>query len=75
MPRAQRPEIYLALSIGSACASLAVPRSAVMAAIDAGLLEVRQLGNRKRISVFGQRGLQAWFETWPLATQSPAKRK
>jgi hypothetical protein len=66
MPRAStRPEIMLALSQSATARALGIRPERVRDAIDAGELIVRQLGAKRRIAVFGEGGIQKWFESWP----------
>lgn len=70
MPRnSTRPEIMLALSRTAAARAFGVKIERVTAALDEGLLVARRCGAKVRIPIFGPQGLQAWFETWPIATR------
>jgi hypothetical protein len=71
MPRnTTKPEIILGLSISATARSFGIRPERVNDALDAGLLEMRQLGAKKRIPVFGPRGIVEWFNSW-----APAQRK
>jgi hypothetical protein len=68
VPRATtRPEIILALTASSAARALGIRAERIQAALDQGLLVARQCGARKLIPVFGEGGIQEWFESWPVA--------
>jgi hypothetical protein len=68
MPRnTTRPEIMLALSQSATARALGIRPERVRDALDAGQLVARQLGAKIRIPVFGERGIQAWFDSWPVA--------
>jgi hypothetical protein len=61
------PEYILALSPSATARALGIHPERVAAAIDAGDLIVRQCGTKRRIAIFGKDGIQAWFESWPVA--------
>jgi hypothetical protein len=68
MPRnTTQPEIMLALSKSATARALGVKVERVNAALDAGLLVARQCGAKTKIPIFGDRGAQAWFDSWPEA--------
>jgi hypothetical protein len=70
MPRAStRPEIILALSPSATARALGIRYERIMDAIDAGQLVVRQVCGKKRIPVFGPRGVQEFFDGFPEATR------
>ncbi len=72
MPRKVIPSEVLALSPAQTAASLGIRPERVAEAIRAGDLVVRMIGPKRRISVNGAGGIQAWFETWPAVP--PMKR-
>jgi hypothetical protein len=66
MPRATKnPQIFLALSPAAVATALGIRADEVAAAINSGKLIVRQMGIKRRIAVFGEGGVQEWFESWP----------
>jgi hypothetical protein len=69
MPRSNRPDTVLCLSISKTALALAIPRRLVNQYLDVGKLELRQVGQMQRIPVSS---IAALIETWPLATR---KRK
>jgi hypothetical protein len=73
MPRnSTKPEIILALSISASARALSCRPERVRNALIMGDLVARQVGNKKLISVFERPGgLQAWFESWPIAVTKP----
>ena len=73
MPRHSIPEIFLALSPRQTASALGVDYRRVNEAIAAGLLIVRSIGLKRRIAVFGEGGIQAWFDSWPVAEQRKRK--
>jgi hypothetical protein len=71
MPSNQpRPEIMLALSQSATARALGIRPERVRDALDAGELVARRLGGKIRIPVFGERGIQAWFDRWPIAKRN-----
>ena len=70
MPRnTTRPEIMLALSRTATARALGIKIERVNEALDQGLLVERRCGAKVRIPIFGERGVQAWFDSWPIATR------
>jgi hypothetical protein len=71
MPRTPtRPvEIMLALSPQDTARSLGIRAEKVRDAIRDRKLIVRKLGMKRRIAVFGDGGIQQWFQSWPEVTQ------
>jgi hypothetical protein len=73
MPRRTTPTVLLALNPAEAARAFGLLVRRVYAAIDSGELIVRQLGTQRRIAVFGDGGLQQWFESWPQAATKKRK--
>ena len=67
MPKKATAEVLLAMSPRGAAAALGIPYAAIQRELDLGNLVCRQYGQRKRIAVFGPKGLQAFYESWPVA--------
>ncbi len=70
MPRnSSRIEVTLALSPSAASRALNIRPERVAEAIEAGKLIVRNVPGslQRRIPVFGERGLQQWFDRWAIA--------
>lgn len=73
MPRVTKnPQVYLALSPAAVATALDIRADEVASAIAEGKLIVRQIGIKRRIAVFGEGGVQEWFESWK---QIKPKRK
>jgi hypothetical protein len=77
MPRHQKnPLVFLALSPAATATALGVNYGRVIApAIASGALIVRQCGAKRRIAVFGDGGIQQYFESLPQKKMSKPKRK
>jgi hypothetical protein len=69
MPRKISPSDVLALSPAQTAAALGIRPERVADAIRSGELVVRTIGPKRRIAVHGAGGIQAWFESWPVATE------
>lgn len=69
MPDRARTVVHLALTQSQAARAFGVRPERIRDAVDAGLLVCRQLpgSSYQKIPVFGDHGLQAWFDNWPLA--------
>jgi excisionase family DNA binding protein len=66
LPRnSTKPEIILALSISAAARALGVRYTFIANCLDEGKLVARKLGSKVRIPVFGDRGLQELFNSYP----------
>lgn len=66
MPRVTKnPIVYLALSPAAVATAIGVRPEVVKDAIAEGKLIVRRIGVKRRIAVFGDGGVQQWFESWP----------
>lgn len=72
MPRSKRPVVSLCLSIASTALALAIPRRMVNEAVDEGKLELRKIGQMKRIPVSS---IIEWMETWPHTVRGTKKEK
>lgn len=71
MPRnSTKPVIMLALSISASARALGIRSEDIQTALENGSLVCRSFGARRRIAVFGEGGLQAWFESWPRYTKT-----
>jgi hypothetical protein len=71
MPHRASTVVLLALTQSQAARAFGVRPERIRAACDAGELVCRQLpgSSYKRIPVFGEHGLQQWFDSWPLANR------
>ena len=66
MPRnTTPPKIVLALTASGASRAMSLPTRIINEAIDDGALVLRRVGCRRLIPVFGEGGLQEWFQTFP----------
>jgi hypothetical protein len=65
VPAYVRPEITLALSLSATARALGIRLERVQQAILEGKLIVRTCGRKQRIAVFGEGGIQEWFQSWP----------
>jgi len=73
MPRnSSKPTVLIAVTASGAVRALSLGSTTGAAlirdAITLGQLDCRQVGSKKLIPVFGPRGLQEWFSTFPRAT-------
>jgi hypothetical protein len=64
-----KPEYVLGMTAMATARALGIRPERVAEALDAGHLVARQLNGRGKaiIPVFGPHGVQAWFESWPIA--------
>jgi len=59
------PIVKLLLSPSQTAIACGVSAERVRDGINSGTLTVRKLGMKHRIAVFGDGGIQKWFESWP----------
>jgi GMP synthase-like glutamine amidotransferase len=67
-PKASRlPIVILCLGKQAAARALGIKVERINDALDAGILEARQVGKQIKIPVWGPKGMTALYESWPLA--------
>jgi hypothetical protein len=69
----KNPIVILALSPAATATALDITPERVREAIASGALIVRCIGPKRRIAVFGEGGIHAWFESWPVALSRQRK--
>ena len=72
-----KPTIILALNKSEAVRALGLGRNGLKRiddALDAGIVEARVIGKMIKLPVWGPKGLQSWFESFPRYTRRTTRK-